>query len=103
MTVYKDFPNLPEEKLLSNVFQLQSSDSCVVLVGTTGTGKTTCLNLYTGNSLPTGESAVGVTKEISCVADLHHQEGPRWIDNPGWADAEGKSDGAIFKSLLRTG
>ena len=103
MTVNKDFPNLPEEKLLSNVFQLQSSDSCVVLVGTTGTGKTTCLILYTGNSLPTGESAVGVTKEISCVADLHHQEGPRWIDNPGWADAEGKSDGAIFKSLLRTG
>ena len=94
MTVYKDFPNLPEEKLLSNVFQLQSSDSCVVLVGTTGTGKTTCLS---------GESAVGVTKEISCVADLHHQDGPRWIDNPGWADAEGKSDGAIFKSLLRTG
>ena len=73
MTVYKDFPNLPEEKLLSNVFQLQSSDSCVVLVGTTGTGKTTCLS---------GESAVGVTKEISCVADLHPQEGPRWIDNP---------------------
>ena len=66
MTVNKDFPNLPEEKLLSNVFQLQSSDSCVVLVGTTGTGKTTCLS---------GESAVGVTKEISCVADLHHQEG----------------------------
>ena len=24
------------------------SEQCVVLVGTTGTGKTTCLNIYTG-------------------------------------------------------
>ena len=75
----------------------------MVLVGTTGTGKTTCLNIYTGNKLPTGESAVGVTTETVCVPDLNHPDGPRWIDNPGWSDAEGKSDGDIFKSLLRTG
>ena len=75
----------------------------MVLVGTTGTGKTTCLNIYTGNHLPTGESAMGVTKDIACVPDLIHKDGPKWIDNPGWADVEGKPDGVIFKSLLRHG
>ena len=73
----------------------------MVLVGTTGTGKTTCLNIYTGNNLATGESALGVTKETDCVDDLIHQDGPKWLDNPGWSDAEGRSDSGIFKSLLR--
>jgi len=79
----------------------KSTESCVVLVGTTGTGKTTCLNIYTGNNLATGESALGVTKETDCVDDLIHQDGPKWLDNPGWSDAEGRSDSGIFKSLLR--
>ena len=80
---------------------IETKQSCVVLVGTTGSGKTTCLNIYTGNNLPTGESALGVTKETVCVEDLIHKDGPKWLDNPGWSDAEGRSDSGIFKSLLR--
>ena len=87
--------------VVQHIHIIQPQHSCVVLVGTTGTGKTSCLNIYTGNNLPTGESPVGVTKETVCVEDLIHKDGPRWLDNPGWSDAEGRSDSGIFKSLLR--
>ena len=93
--------DLVKQKGTLVVIIIQTKQSCVVLVGTTGTGKTTCLNIYTGNDLLTGEDAVGVTKETVCVPDLLHKDGPKWLDNPGWSDAEGRSDSGIFKSLLR--
>ena len=56
----------------------------MVLVGTTGTGKTTCLNIYTGASLPTGDSAQSVTEETVAVEDkLHGPGAPVWVDMPG--------------------
>ena len=56
----------------------------MVLVGTTGTGKTTCLNIYTGASLPTGDSAQSVTEETVAVEDkLHGPGAPLWVDMPG--------------------
>lgn len=47
-------------------------------------GKTTCLNLYTGHSLPTGDSAQSVTGTTVAVKDLNHGDAaPQWVDNPG--------------------
>jgi len=54
-----------------------------VLVGTTGTGKTSTLNIYTGNDLKVGEGAQSVTGTTVSVEDKIHVEGPKWIDNPG--------------------
>jgi GTPase Era involved in 16S rRNA processing len=80
----------------------QADGTCVVLVGTTGTGKTTCLNLYTGQALPTGDSPQSVTRETVAVTDLRHgSAAPRWVDNPGWSDTEGNSDANAFKDSLR--
>ena len=53
------------------------------MVGTTGTGKTTTLNIYTGNELATGVSAQSITEETIAVKDKVHPEGPKWIDTPG--------------------
>ena len=53
------------------------------MVGTTGTGKTTTLNIYTGNDLPTGVSAQSITEETVAVKDKIHPGGPKWIDTPG--------------------
>ena len=54
-----------------------------MLVGTTGTGKTSTLNIYTGNDLKVGEGAQSVTGTTVSVEDKIHVEGPKWIDNPG--------------------
>jgi len=77
------------------------ADSCIVLVGTTGTGKTSALNIYTGNDLDVGEGAQSVTGSTVSVEDKIHVGGPKWIDNPGWSDSEGRSDNLVFKDLLR--
>ena len=54
-----------------------------MLVGTTGTGKTSTLNIYTGNDLTVGEGAQSVTNTTVSVEDKIHVGGPKWIDNPG--------------------
>ena len=56
-----------------------------MLVGTTGTGKTSTLNIYTGNNLTVGEGAQSVTNATVSVEDKIHVGGPKWIDNPGIA------------------
>lgn len=86
---------------------------CIIVVGTTGLGKSTCINLYTGQvcvimfhmyddygdvddgddnvdkeSLPqnlaTGDSAQSVTSEIVTVTDeIHGAKAPVWVDTPG--------------------
>lgn len=75
--------------------------SCVLVVGTTGTGKTSTVNIYTGSNLRTGDSAQAVTGCTVTVEDKLHPGAPGWIDNPGWADTEGRPDSLVFKELLR--
>ena len=62
---------------------IQGSDSCVVVVGTTGTGKTSTINIYTGSDLKVGEGAQSVTGRTIAVEDKHHADAAKWIDNPG--------------------
>ena len=61
----------------------QPRDSCVVVVGTTGTGKTSTINIYTGSNLKVGEGAQSVTGSTIDVEDEIHTNAPKWIDNPG--------------------
>ena len=55
----------------------------MVVVGTTGTGKTSTINIYTGSDLEVGEGAQSVTGTTIAVEDEIHTNAPRWIDNPG--------------------
>ena len=73
----------------------------MLLVGTAGTGKTTTLNIYTGNKEKTGSGHLGVTTKTHHVKDTIHPQAPVWIDNPGWEDPEGRGDRATWKELLR--
>jgi len=76
------------------------ANSCVLVVGTTGTGKTSTVNIFTGNDLRVGDSAQAVTGSTIAVEDQLHPGAPVWIDNPGWSDTEGRSDNKVFKELL---
>lgn len=77
------------------------NDSCILVVGTTGTGKTSTVNIYTGNDLKVGHSAHAETGATITVEDNNHPGAPAWIDNPGWSDTEGRSDAIVFKDLLK--
>ena len=62
---------------------VQPDDSCILVVGTTGTGKTSTVNIYTGSELQVGEGAQSVTGATIAVDDDIHPNAPKWIDNPG--------------------
>ena len=53
------------------------------MVGTTGTGKTSTVNIYAGSELQVGEGAQSVTGTTIAVEDEIHANAPKWIDNPG--------------------
>jgi len=102
----KDIPLLEAKSRTNNnnggADENKVESQCVVLVGTTGTGKTTCLNIYTGQDLETGDTANSLTTHTVAVDDKIHGPGsPKWVDNPGWSDTEGASDQHTFKDLLR--
>ena len=67
--------------MCNDLFQLD--DSCILVVGTTGTGKTSTVNIYTGSELQVGEGAQSVTGTTIAVEDEIHANAPKWIDNPG--------------------
>ena len=75
--------------------------SCILTVGSTGTGKTSTINIFTGAKEEVGDSVFSKTCVTKTVEDKKHTGGVPWVDNPGWADTGGKSDNLVFKGLLR--
>ena len=55
----------------------------VLVIGTTGTGKTSTVNIYPGSKLRVGDSAQAVTGNTIAVENDIHPVAPVWIDNPG--------------------
>jgi energy-coupling factor transporter ATP-binding protein EcfA2 len=81
-------------------------NSCIMVVGTTGRGKTTTMNLFTGNKemiARKGQTAAITRKEKLCP-DLKHQSSnpaqiwPEWMDTEGLDAAGAKHDN---EKLLR--
>ena len=62
-------------------------NSCIIVVGTVGRGKTTLMNLYTGQNGETASITSGVTKKILFYEDKRHPCYPDWVDTTGWNEA----------------
>ena len=79
------------------------SDSCIVVVGTTGRGKTTTMNLYTGNTAATKAASHGTTTTNSIYRDLNNSHYPVWLDTVGLdeADAETNNSDLVRSYLLK--
>ena len=73
----------PARTMLHKMIKATDKNSCVLLLGTTGAGKTSTLNIYTGNTLATGSQAQSVTDKTTMCPDHIHANGSAWIDNPG--------------------
>ena len=96
-----------------------SEKSCIVVLGSSGTGKTTTLNFVTGNTFKTGDDPHSITSEPTLALDTVEECGLPWIDTPGntfkakeqnflyydhfpigWADTSGRSDEEAIKKVL---
>lgn len=96
-----------------------ATDSCIILIGTTGRGKTTTMNIYTGNNALTSGDAASSTQTTrlysdhrnmdeaeatgnSCLPTLKQPQPiasyPLWLDTIGFDDAEQK---LTNKELIR--
>ena len=80
-------------------------NSCIVVLGTTGRGKTTTVNLYTGNSAETGSASHSTTR----ASGIYHQqmsgagaEAEGRVHWPVWLDTVGldESDATVTNSDL---
>merc|ERR1712172_14281 len=60
LKVQKQSLKVGSESLHSQMSKKVGATDCIIVVGTTGLGKSTCVNLYTGQNLPTGDSAQSV-------------------------------------------
>ena len=88
--------SLLDEDGINNVSVVSHKDStdveCIIMVGPTGTGKTSTVNLMTGARLKEGDDENPTTKKIS-VVNLNGDNITKkdridgcntiWIDNPG--------------------
>ena len=57
-------------------------------MGSTGTGKSSTIARYTGNSVRSGGGTDAVTEHCQLWPDINHgeTENPVWVDTVGWED-----------------
>eukprot|EP00090_Calanus_glacialis_P001173 TRINITY_DN10814_c0_g1_i2.p1 TRINITY_DN10814_c0_g1~~TRINITY_DN10814_c0_g1_i2.p1 ORF type:complete len:420 (-),score=100.19 TRINITY_DN10814_c0_g1_i2:746-2005(-) len=79
-----------------------SSNNCIICVGSTGTGKSSTIARYTGNSVRSGGGTDAVTEHCQLWPDINHgeTENPVWVDTVGWEDRH-SDDIDTFQETLR--
>ena len=83
--------------------------SCVICVGSTGTGKSTLIKIMTGADIEISSRADSVTKTSSVFTKKRGLLGLQgrkplqyWIDTQGWEDSDiEKQDNQIFKDIFQ--
>ena len=90
-----------EEKVIS---KKELAKSCIICVGSTGTGKSTLIKMMTGQEVESNSGAESVTT-TSAVYKNKRQDGPRdqlWLDTQGWEDSDiDKQDNQIFRDIFQ--
>ena len=77
----------------------QNQHSCVICVGSTGTGKSSTVGKYTGVVTKAGSGTERVTTYCQIHRSLVDDQEPVWVDTVGWDDAECEDD-QTFKDIL---
>jgi len=76
------------------------SDQCILVVGTTGSGKSSTIAKMTGQDVMVGHQTKSVTRNCSMYV-REDQQGPVWIDTVGYDDTTCLEDEESFKEVLR--
>eukprot|EP00092_Neocalanus_flemingeri_P032227 GFUD01035027.1.p1 GENE.GFUD01035027.1~~GFUD01035027.1.p1 ORF type:complete len:416 (+),score=121.31 GFUD01035027.1:334-1581(+) len=97
------FGNLSFKRLKkSESASLTGSDSasCIICVGSTGTGKSSTIARYTGCSVRCGGGADPVTELCQLWTDQKHgEENPVWVDTVGWEDRHSDNTDTFQETL----
>ena len=76
-----------------------ASTSCILVVGSTGTGKSTLIGMCTGLSVATSGGSNECTQDIQAFED---EEGLMWVDSIGFDGTDStRSDEEAFQYILR--
>jgi len=76
-------------------------DECVLVVGTTGTGKSATIAKMTGQQVEVSSAAQSVTRKCEIFQDLGTPGSPVWIDTMGYDDTNRVDDEESFKEVLK--
>ena len=102
VTKYPDNPFGADLQVTNPTFKPKS---CIVVVGTTGRGKTTTMNLYTGNTAETASLTAtgGITGHNQIYQDQLHPNYPVWLDTVGLDHSDARTNNSdLIKSYLLT-
>ena len=77
------------------------TDQCILVIGTTGTGKSSTISKCTGQSVEVSDRADSVTRKCQIFSDLNKSSRPVWIDTVGYDDTTRLDDEESFKSVLK--
>ena len=77
------------------------TDQCILVIGTTGTGKSSTISKCTGQSVEVSDRADSVTRKCQIFADLKKPSRPVWIDTVGYDDTTRLDDEESFKRVLK--
>lgn len=77
-----------------------NAGTCIICVGSTGTGKSSTIAKFTGSRTKSGSGHERVTKSCEIHRSLLDDSEPVWVDTVGWDDAECEDD-ETFKDILR--
>jgi len=77
------------------------TDQCILVVGTTGTGKSSTIAKLTKQNVLVGDRATSVTKQCEIFSDLNEESNPVWIDTVGYDDTSNVDDAESFKEVLK--
>ncbi|XP_023333830.1 uncharacterized protein LOC111705491 isoform X2 [Eurytemora carolleeae] len=80
-------------------FPYNRKDSCIICVGSTGSGKSSTIAIFTGNQVATSDSTISVTKHCQLYPNLLDQGASAWLDTVGWEDKQ-KDDTETFREIL---
>lgn len=93
---------LKETKLVKSApLTKYATDQCILVVGTTGTGKSSTIAKCTKQNVVVGDLADSVTKQCQIFSDANGISNPVWIDTVGYDDSSQVDDAESFKEVLK--
>eukprot|EP00092_Neocalanus_flemingeri_P026565 GFUD01028790.1.p1 GENE.GFUD01028790.1~~GFUD01028790.1.p1 ORF type:complete len:475 (+),score=82.08 GFUD01028790.1:64-1488(+) len=78
-----------------------ATDQCILVIGTTGTGKSSTIGKCTKQTVVVGDLADSVTKSCQIFPELNNESNPVWIDTVGYDDTSNVDDAESFKEVLK--
>jgi len=77
------------------------SCECILVVGTTGTGKSSTISKYTGQNCTVSDGAHSATRQCASFPDCRGLHLPVWVDTRGYDDSADLSDQDSYRDLLK--